>query len=134
MDVITMTRELGKLIQKDQRYINYNTTKESNDNDQALQDKIGEFNLKRIDLNNEMGKAEKDTSRISVLDAEIKYLYGEIMANENMASFSTAKEEMDTLLHQINNIITLSVSGDDPDTIDPNPSCSGGCGSCGGCA
>lgn len=134
MDVIATARELGKLIQQDDRYTTYHSAKEKNDNDTELQDKIGEFNLKRMELNREMGKQEKDTTKISVLDSEIKSLYAEIMANENMAAFTAAKNEMDGMLNQINLIITSSANGEDPATIDPVASCGGGCDTCGGCS
>ncbi|MEG1994749.1 MAG: YlbF family regulator, partial [Oscillospiraceae bacterium] len=37
MDVISLTRELGKAIQQDERYLNLVKTKEANDADQGLQ-------------------------------------------------------------------------------------------------
>lgn len=134
MDVITGTRELCKQLQQDERYTAYHAAKENNDNDVDLQNKIGEFNLKRMELNREMAKPEKDNEKISVLDAEIKFLYGEIMASPNMIAFTAAKNEMDGLLNQINSIITMSANGDDPDTVDPVASCGGSCSTCGGCS
>ena len=47
MDIIKITRELGKAIQADERFIAYNAAKLANDNDEELQNLIGEFNLKR---------------------------------------------------------------------------------------
>ena len=135
MNAIEMTRELGKLIQQDERYSTYHKTKEINDKDDVLQGLIGEFNLKRVELNAEMSKAEKDSDKLSRLDGEIKSLYGNIMANENMAAFNNAKTAMDNFLSQINMIITMSANGEDPATCpSENPSsCSGSCDSCGGC-
>lgn len=134
MDVIQMTRELGKLIQQDERYKEYHTAKEINDNDTDLQEKIGEFNLKRIDLNNAMGKENTDQERLTALDAEIKSLYAEIMGNPNMALFNEAKKNMDNMLAEINMIITMSANGEDPATcVVEDTSCSGSCGSCSGC-
>lgn len=134
MNVTELSRELGKLIQADERYIAYHHAKKVNDEDEALQDMIGEFNLKRVSLNNEMSKLDKDQIKLSVLDAEIKHLYGEIMANENMAAFTEAKEEMDAMLAEINAIITMSANGEDPATCTPpTAGCSGGCDTCGGC-
>ena len=43
-----MARELGKAIQEDDRYLALRLATQSNDEDQALQDMIGEFNLKRV--------------------------------------------------------------------------------------
>lgn len=40
MDVIQITRELGKAIQADERYSNYVRARVANDNDSELQDMI----------------------------------------------------------------------------------------------
>lgn len=136
MDVIEMTRELGKLIQQDARYIAYNKAKDENDKDEELQKLIGEFNLKRVELNAEMSKPDKSQDKITKLDVEIKKLYSDIMGSKNMEAFNTAKEAMDEMLSQINMVITMSANGEDPGTCPvemPQSSCSGSCSTCGGC-
>lgn len=135
MNVIEMTRELGKLIQQDERYSAYHKAKEMNDKDENLQKLIGEFNMKRMELNVEMSKPEKDSDKLTALDGEIKSLYGNIMANENMNAFNDAKNAMDDMLSQINMVITASANGEDPMTCPTEipHSCSGSCSSCGGC-
>ena len=47
MTVIEQARELGKAIQTDERYIRYMKASEINDTDTEIQNRIGEFNLKR---------------------------------------------------------------------------------------
>lgn len=135
MNVIEKARELGVAIQADERYIKYHEAKKNNDNDENLQKLIEEFNFKRVQLNSEMSKPDKNQERLSELDSEIKSLYGNIMANENMSAFNKAKNEMDTLLSQVNMIITMSANGEDPLTcpIEVSSSCSGSCSSCAGC-
>lgn len=134
MNVIEMSRELGKLIQQDERYTAYHKAREINDNDEALQKLIGEFNMKRVALNTEMSKENKDTDKLAELDGAIKSLYKEIMDNENMKAFNDAKTGMDKMLSQVNTIITMSANGENPNTcsIDAS-SCSGSCSTCGGC-
>lgn len=134
MDIITKARELGKLIQQDERYAAYYKAKDVYDNDDKLQQLIQEFNLKRMQLNSEMSKSEKNGELLNKLDDEIKSLYGTIMAVDSMDAFNKAKDAMDGLLSQINMIITYSANGEDPDTCPyEQPSCGGNCGSCGGC-
>ena len=113
-DVIETARELGVLIQKDERYAAYYTAKEANDKDEELQNMINEFNMKRMQLNAEVSKENKDEERLAELDDGIKSLYGTIMANENMINYNKAKNAMDSLLNQINMIITYSANGEDP--------------------
>lgn len=136
MNVIEKARELGVLIQQDERYSAYYAAKEANDKDENLQDMINEFNMKRMQLNAEVSKENKNEERLSELDDAIKSLYGTIMANENMINYNKAKADMDSLLNQINMIITYSANGEDPLTCpceEVNVSCGGDCSACGGC-
>ncbi|MDD6345147.1 MAG: YlbF family regulator [Oscillospiraceae bacterium] len=133
MDIIKMAREFGKELQKDERYIAYINAKNINDNDEKLQKMIHEFEMKRMEISMESGKPEKDDERINTLNSELQNLYSEIMQNENMMNFSVKRDEMDNLLNEINSIITMCANGEDPDTCQITHSCSGNCGSCGGC-
>ena len=116
MTVIEKARELGALIQQDERYAAYYAAKDANDKDEALQNMINEFNMKRLQLNSEMSKAERDEAKISEIDEAIKHLYADIMKNANMTNYNKAKNDMDALLNQINMIITYSANGEDPMT------------------
>lgn len=136
MKVIDKARELGVLIQQDERYSAYYAAKEANDKDENLQNMINEFNMKRMQLNAEVSKEEKNEERLSELDDAIKSLYGTIMANENMVRYNKAKSDMDSLLNQINMIITYSANGEDPLTCpceEDSVNCGGDCSACAGC-
>lgn len=136
MKVIEKARELGVLIQQDERYSAYYAAKEVNDKDENLQNMINEFNMKRMQLNAEVSKEEKNEERLSELDDAIKSLYGTIMANENMIRYNKAKSDMDSLLNQINMIITYSANGEDPLTCpceEVSVNCGGDCSACSGC-
>lgn len=134
MDIIQMTRELGKAIQADDRYLAYCLAKQANDEDEQLQNLIGAFNLKRMELNMEVGKPDKDTDKVQELNDVIKSMYKQIMENPKMMVYESAKTAMDELLSQINAIITMSANGMDPETCDVSAaSCGGDCSSCAGC-
>ena len=51
---------------------------------EELQNLIGEFNLARMDLNNEIGKIERSDARIAELNEKVNDLYGKIMADEGI--------------------------------------------------
>ena len=53
MDIIEMTRELGRALQNDERYIAMMAARQASDEDEALQEAIGEFNLKRMAISND---------------------------------------------------------------------------------
>lgn len=93
MNVIELTRQLGKAIQADERYSAYITARNNNDADEELQKLIGEFNMGRMQLNREMSKTDKDQDKIADMNLKIRELYGKIMENPNMAAFNDAKQE-----------------------------------------
>ena len=131
--VIEMTRELGKLIQQDAIYTAYVAAREKNDNDPELQKMISEFNDLRVELAGEMSKDDKNAEKLTQLDDDIKNLYGSIMGSELMMEFEAAKAEMDSMLSQINTVITQCANGEDPDTCPVTTGCTGSCESCAGC-
>ena len=133
--MIELAKSLGKELQQDERYLAFRKAAEANDADQALQNLIGQFNLKRLDIGNEQDKPEPDSARIDALNAEMKKLYSEIMSNQNMLAYQAARDEFEQMLDSINRIIAMSAAGQNPDDYDPaaEHSCSGNCSSCGGC-
>ncbi len=133
MDVIAIARELGKAVQQDERYIKMMAQQQANDEDTVLQQLIGEFNLKRVALNTEINKTDKDQEKVNALNSEIKEIYGKIMANENMQSYNEAKAELDSLMDFVLQILRGSVNGEDPELIQQQSECSGSCSSCAGC-
>ena len=134
-DLMEMAKALGKELQKDERYLKFRAAAEVNDGDEALQQLIGEFNLKRLDMGNEEDKTEPDKDRVEALGREVKALYAQIMANSSMAAYQAARAEFEQLLDGINRVIAMSAAGQDPDSYDPAAaaSCSGNCAGCAGC-
>lgn len=135
MNVIELTRALGKEIQESQEYKDLMVARDANDNDEALQDLIGQFNLKRIELNSLMAKQEKDEDGIAACNTELQSVYQSVMGNANMIAFNNAKVGLDAMMTKINTILVKSVNGEDPETCAEveDASCGGNCGSCGGC-
>ena len=135
MNVIEAARALGKALQEDPRYIAYAAAKLANDKDEELQKNITDFNVKKMELNAEMAKEDKNTDTITALNNDLNRLYAAVVTNSHMMAFEAAKAEMDTILDSINYIVTCAANGEDPMTCpETNPvSCSGSCATCGGC-
>ena len=64
MDIIEKARELGKLIQQEESYIALQKAQADADADMDLQNLIGDFNMKRMSINNEASKKDKDSDKI----------------------------------------------------------------------
>lgn len=133
MDLIQMTREMGRAMQSDERYIKMQIARQACDEDKELQDQIGEFNLKKMAINMEVQKEIRDEETIKRLNMEFRKLYGEILRNPNMTVYNAAKAEFDQVFQEINGIMTLCADGEDPMTCQYVPSCNGSCGGCSGC-
>ena len=133
MDVIAMARELGAAIQRSDEYTAYNVAKNAADDDADLQGMIGDFNLKKLSLNAEVQKEDKDPEKLASLNEEVRALYARIMSHPTMAAYNTTKEELDRVLNFIQQIIVYSANGEDPATIQEETSCGGDCSGCSGC-
>lgn len=134
MDIIEATRELGRALQADERYLKLRLAQQQNDEDEALQQMIGEFNLKRMAINNEAQKDDRNEETLKRLNEEFRGIYAQIMQNEHMQAYNDAKTEFDALLQRVTGIIGLCADGEDPETCDYDAaSCGGDCSSCAGC-
>ncbi|MBR1898680.1 MAG: YlbF family regulator [Oscillospiraceae bacterium] len=134
MNVLELARQLGHAIQQDERYIAYTLAKQANDEDEALQNLIQAFELKRMELQMALGKEEKDQEAIAQLNDVVKEIYQRIMQSPKMMVYNAAKQGYDQLQNEVNTIISMSLSGADPDQIDPETAgCTGSCSTCGGC-
>ena len=126
MDCIDLFKRAAMALQTDPRYVILDQARKANDKDEELQNLIGEFNLARMDLNNEIGKSE--------LNEKVNSLYGQIMGNEGMVAYNEAKRECENLVNYIDAIINTAMNGGDPMTVqEPSASCTGSCSTCGGC-
>lgn len=132
--LIEMAKEMGEAIQMDERFIRTQMAQAAADEDEELQGMIGEFNLKRLAVNNEYGKDDKDEEKIARLNEELREVYARLMENPHMKAYQEAKNELDGVMGRINRILMLSAQGEDPDGADTEGAgCSGNCGACGGC-
>ena len=137
MDIIKATRELGKAIQADERYLAFQEAQKANEADIELNGLIGKLNLIQLSYQNEAQKEEPDNTKLEGFDSEFREIYGQIMLNENMRKYEEAKGNVDAMMNHVIQLLTLCVNGDDPETCEvkepDEASCGGNCASCGGC-
>ena len=114
MDCIDLFKRAAMALQTDRRYLALDQARKMNDSDEELQNMIGEFNLARMDLNNEIGKPERNDARIAELNEKVNTLYGQIMSDEGMVAYNEAKRECEALVNYIDAIINAAMNGGDP--------------------
>lgn len=134
MDIIEKARELGKLIQQEESYIALQKAQADADADMDLQNLIGDFNMKRMSINNEASKKDKDSEKLALLNSQMREDYSKIMSNKNMIAYNETKDAFDMVANRVLAIVQQSAEGADPETADySTSSCSGSCSTCGGC-
>ena len=133
MDIIELSRELGRKIQQEESYIAMQAASKACEEDEALQALIGEFNLKKLALNEKISAPEQDKEAVAALNTEMRKIYADIMINENMIKLNESKAQFDTIINRVFAIVSNSANGEDPNTTDYQASCSGSCSSCSGC-
>ena len=79
MEIIQLARELGKAIQQDEAYIRMRAAEQVSEEDAELQELIGEYNLKRLSINMEASKTERDDEKLQALNKEMRSIYAKIM-------------------------------------------------------
>nr|WP_300407100.1 YlbF family regulator [uncultured Ruminococcus sp.] len=131
--IVSMAREIGKLLQEEECYKKMESERIASDADKELQDLIGEFNLKRIAINEEGMKKDRDQEKIQNFNNEMREIYGKIMQNQHMIAYNEAKSELDKIVGRVAAIITNSANGEDPETTDVHQGCSGDCSGCSSC-
>ena len=135
MDAIELFKKAAAAMQTDERYLALDAARRANDENKELQDMIGEFNLARMDLNNEITKDERDDERIAELNGQVNDLYGKIMNHPGMVAYNEAKAAAEAMVNYIDAIINPAMNGGDPMTVQEPAAggCSGSCSTCGGC-
>ena len=134
MDIIEKARELGKLIQQEESYIALQKAQADADADMELQNLIGDFNMKRMSINNEASKKDKDSDKLALLNSQMREDYSKIMSNKNMIAYNEAKDAFDMVANRVLAIVQQSAEGADSETADySTSSCCGNRSTCGGC-
>ena len=131
MSLEKLTRELGKAIQQDERYLAMQKAIEANEKDTALNELMSKIQLIQVSYQHEASKEQPDEGKMQAYDEEFRGVYTEIMMNENMRNYEMARKDIDDLMNFLTGILAMCVNGDDPDTCDPTAhSCGGDCSGC----
>ena len=136
MSLESALRELGKEIQKDERFVALQAAAKANDADESLQQQMQEMQLISLKYQQEAEKGEEASQdRIKELQDDYQKLYTEVMAGENMQNYSAAAAEMEKMAQYISGMIGLFFDGKDAETCElpPQDACTHNCSTCGGC-
>lgn len=135
-ELIDEASELGQAVLQSEPFLVYLRTKKELEADSLAQERIRRFNEMKDQFEEvqRFGKYHPDHDQVS---ADIRQIKREMDLSPTVAAFKKAERELESLLNEISELIARAVS----DTIKvptgnpffDNMSCSGGCGSGGGC-
>ncbi len=117
---------LADAIEADEVIVNYKAVKEKFDTDETLGSKINEYQVQRMVFEKAAADENKDEELLNQIDARMKTLYEEIMANPVMVEMGEAENGINEMLNYLNSEIQSRI-------MPEQHSCSGDCSACGGC-
>ena len=130
-DIINLTVEFAKKIQRTKEYLNLQKAKKNNDEDGELKKMLNLYNKLTEEVKILIEKKEPNKEKINEKNVEISETYKKIMENKNMIKFNKASNDVNVLMNRINNILIKAVNGEDYENCSKNKVLN--CGSCGKC-
>lgn len=119
MSLEKLTRELGKAIQQDERYLAMEKAIENNNQDKELNDQMLQIQLIQKKYQDEVAKENPDNKLLESYDQQFRDVYAKIVDNPNMKAYQEARNAVDELMNYLTGILALCVNGEDADTCDP---------------
>ncbi len=127
MEIFELAAELGKALREDSRLKRLEEAKNAYVGNTELQKRLVEFEVQQKALAGEMGREERDTVFIDVIQKRIDELYRAITEDPDFITLNEVQAEVNELMNSVNSTITYNITGETPS------SCTHDCSSCGGC-
>ena len=124
MTILDKTRELGELIQNSEEMKKVKQAEIAQNEDEAAQELLKEFNMQRMNLARDMQSGK--ISREEAIEKNNKAFEEVLEKSETIKAFIDAKNEFDAVINQMNQILNFYITGQDPN-------CTHNCSTCGGC-
>ena len=68
--------------------------------------------MKRMSINNEASKKDKDSDKLALLNSQMREDYSKIMSNKNMIAYNEAKDAFDMVANRVLAIVQRSGAAD----------------------
>ena len=128
-DIIKLATQLGDMLKNSQQFNDYQEVKARYETDSELQMLIGEFNLRKMAVMNEMQNEEgRDEKKFELLQQQMRESYAAAMANPLMKEFNQKKEKFENMVNEVYSVINYEITGQDGGCDKSKcASCGGGC-------
>lgn len=126
MEIKDIAVMLGEAIKNDERMLRLNEAKNAYDKDVDLNKAMLEYEVQQKAMAYEYEKADKDMNLISEIQKKVDELYKLITSNDIFNELDAAQADVNALMNEVNQTITMTITGQDP-------SCTHDCSTCSGC-
>ena len=126
--IIELAHALGEEIARSEEIKNLESSKIAFEADEALQEKMREYDTERALLREAFNNSDDNGETIKKLKARLEELSAEITVNANYVNFANAQNALNSLMDSVNAEIKFCITGERPST------CTHDCSTCSGCS
>lgn len=125
-EILTKARELGQAIVDSEEFKRLKELEEKQEKDEEAMGLLIEYNNVRKALAEEIQKGVSD-ERMDAIRKELEEVYERVMTNETISQYQEAQRSFDSIVGQMNSILTYFITGE------ISGGCSGNCSGCSSC-
>ena len=127
MDILEKARELGEMLADSEEYKRLQAAEKAKNEDEQALKLLNDYNRMANEFAMKVQAAEPTKDELENYRDSLGAAFAELDANPVVHEFMESKKSFDELMKNINSIIAFYV------VPKGQSSCSGDCGSCGGC-
>ena len=125
-EIFEKARELGEAIIESDEYKELKAAELRQENDEEALTLLKEYSDVRSRLASEIQKGDVSEERIAQIREELEEAYSKMTTNDAITAYINAQRTFQSIIDQMNSIISFHITGKMPG------GCSGNCSSCGG--
>lgn len=126
-EIFEKARELGEAIIESKEYKELKKAEMEQENDPEAMKLLADYSALRSKLAEEIQKGEVAEDRMAEIRQDLEDAYEKVTENDHIVAYINAQRLFQSIIDQMNNIISFHITGKMPG------GCSGSCDSCGGC-
>lgn len=126
-EILTKARELGQAIVDSEEFKALKTAEENQEKDVEAMELLKKYNEERKALAEEVGNGNVSEERLAEIRTQLSELFETVMSHPTIAAYSEAQQKFDSVVQQMNAILTYFITGE------ISTGCSGNCSGCSSC-
>ena len=126
-EIMEKARELGEAIIESEEYKALKKAELEQEQDEEAMALLKEYSELRTSLAMEIQKGDVSEDEMASIREKLEEAYEKVTTNDHITAYINAQRDFQTVLDQMNQIITFHITGENPG------GCRGNCSSCGGC-